>query len=78
MKNIQKELIAELKPKKEREIKKSDKSIYLLKNAQIPAVLVECGFLSNAEEEKLLLSSEYQKRIAWAIYKGIITYCFPQ
>jgi len=71
---IQKELIHELKPKMEREVKKADSGIYLLKKAKIPAVLVECGFLSNPEEEKLLLSDDYKKRIAWAIYKGIITY----
>lgn len=72
--NIQNELIAELKPKMEREIKKATSSIYLLKKAQLPAVLVECGFLSNAEEERLLNTTTYQKKIAWAIYKGITTY----
>lgn len=71
--SIQKELIAELKPKMEREIKKSDKNIYLLKNSNIPAVLIECGFLSNPQEEKLLLTEEYKEKIAWAIYKGIIS-----
>lgn len=72
--SIQKELITELKPKMEREIKKSDKNIYLLKNSKIPAVLIECGFLSNPEEEKLLLTDEYKERVAWAIYKGIISH----
>ena len=71
---IQKELISELHPKMEREIKKADSGIYLLKNAEIPAVLVECGFLSNPEEEKLLKTEKYKESIAWAIYKGIVTY----
>ncbi len=71
--SIQKELIFELKPKMEREIKKADSNIYLLKNSKIPAVLVECGFLSNPQEEKLLLTEEYRETVAWAIYKGIIT-----
>lgn len=71
---VQKELIAELKPKMEREIKKAGSGIYLLKNAELPAVLVECGFLSNPDEERLLKTAEYRKRTAWAIYKGIITY----
>lgn len=71
---IQKELISQLEPEMEREIKKADNSIYLLKQAQIPAVLVECGFLSNIKEEKLLSSDEYQEKIAKAIYKGITAY----
>lgn len=61
-------------PDSPREIKKADGSIYLLKNAKIPAILVECGFLSNEEEQAKLLSEEYQKQLAWAIYCGIIKY----
>ena len=41
---------------------------------QIPAVIVECGFLSNAEEEKLLNDTAYQERLAWAVYCGILDY----
>ena len=57
-----------------RSIKKAEKSIFLMKNASIPAVLVECGFLSNIEEEKLLGEDSYQSRIASAICDGIIEY----
>lgn len=71
-KNIQNSLISELNPEMKREIKKSDGSIYLLKSAKIPGVLVECGFLSNDKEEKLLLSSAYREKVAFAIYKGIM------
>ena len=39
-----------------------------------PAVLVECGFLSNVEEEKLLQNEEYQRAIATAIARGVIRY----
>ena len=46
----------------------------MIKAIHIPAVLVECGFLSNAKEEKLLVSDEYQRQVAWAIYGGIIEY----
>ncbi len=49
-------------------------SIYLLKNAPIPAVIVECGFLSNENELALLKTDEYQSKIAWAIYRGIEKY----
>ena len=47
-------------------------SIYLLKKAEIPGVLIECGFLSNQEEEELLLSDEYREKVSIAIYKGIM------
>ena len=71
---IQASLIADLKPQMEREIKKSDGSIYLLKKAQVPAALIECGFLSNPDEEKLLLTESYRKKMAQSIAKGINTY----
>ncbi len=48
--------------------------VYLLKEINIPVVLVECGFLSNPKEEKLLTSDRYQEKIAWAIYTGIMKY----
>lgn len=40
----------------------------------IPSVLCECGYLSNAEDEKLLIDSEYQNRVVYSIYKGIIRF----
>lgn len=71
---VQSALINDLKPQMEREIKQSDGSIYLLKNAHIPAILIECGFLSNPEEEKLLLTESYRRKMAQSIAKGINTY----
>lgn len=47
---------------------------YLLTCSEFPSVLVECGFLSNAEEERLLLSPVYRERIAYALYVGIATF----
>lgn len=49
-------------------------TIYLLRHAKIPSVITECGFLSNYEEEQLLNSEEYQKKISSAITKGIVNY----
>ncbi len=49
-------------------------NIYIIKHVQIPTSIVECGFLSNPEEEKQLLTDEYQDRLAWGIYTGIIDY----
>lgn len=47
---------------------------YMLKCTQSPSVIVECGFLSNTEDEKLLTSSEHQKEIAYAIFKGAVSF----
>ena len=48
--------------------------VYMLKNIKIPSVIVECGFLSNSEEEKKLQEEDYQRKIAWAIYLGVLEY----
>ncbi|MBR6729381.1 MAG: N-acetylmuramoyl-L-alanine amidase CwlD [Clostridia bacterium] len=71
---IQAEMVSVLQPESVREIKKAGNDIYLLKKAKTPAVLIECGFLSNKKEEKMLQDEDYQKRIAWAIYCGTVTY----
>ncbi len=47
---------------------------YILKNPTVPMVIVECGFLSNREEEALLAGEDYQKKLALYIYKGILEY----
>ena len=71
---IQAELVAIDPENQTRQTKKDDGSIFLLKSAEIPAVLVECGFISNIEEEKLLKDEEYQQRLAGAICDGIVQY----
>lgn len=53
---------------------KSISNIYLSKHISTPFVLVECGFLSNLEEAKLLQNSDYQEKLAWGIYTGIMDY----
>ena len=47
---------------------------YLLNNIKTSAVIVECGFLSNLEEENLLLTNEYREKLAKAIFNGIVAY----
>lgn len=49
-------------------------TVYIMKHVEIPISIVECGFLSNPEEEKQLLDDEYQNKLAWGIYTGIIEY----
>ena len=60
-------------------IPKSDKGIsigdyYILKCTNIPTILCECGYLSNAEDEKLLIDETHQDKLAYSIYKGIVIY----
>lgn len=47
---------------------------FMLKCTESPSVIVECGFLSNPDDEKLLTTAEYQKSIAYAIFKGAVSY----
>ena len=49
-------------------------SVYIMKHVEIPISIVECGFLSNPQEEKELTQDSYQNRLAWGIYNGIISY----
>jgi N-acetylmuramoyl-L-alanine amidase len=49
-------------------------SFRVLKGATMPAVLVEVGFISNSEEEKLLSTAEYQDKLAEALYRGVLRY----
>lgn len=49
-------------------------SAYLLKEVNSTSVLIECGFFSNENEEKLLKNSKYQEKIAWAIYVAVVRY----
>lgn len=49
---------------------------YIIDHVEIPITIVECGFLSNPEEEKLLQQDEYQNRLAWGIYNGIMDYFY--
>ena len=51
-------------------------NVYIIKHVKIPTTIVECGFLSNPEEEQLLLTDEYQNKLAWGIYTGIMDYFY--
>ncbi|MDQ0233521.1 N-acetylmuramoyl-L-alanine amidase CwlD [Metabacillus malikii] len=48
--------------------------VYLIKKIEKPGALVEVGFLSNPEEEKLLATDEYQEKVAASIYNGVLRY----
>lgn len=53
-------------------VAKPNSSYYMLKKSSCPLVIVECGFLSNPEEEQLLRTPEYQRKMAYAIHLGIL------
>lgn len=72
--SIQKSIVLCLQPDNSRLVKKADNTIFLLKNSNIPSIIVECGFLSNKEELSLLKNSEYQAKIAFSIYCGLLDY----
>ena len=52
----------------------SHDTTYILKNLEMPAVIIEMGFLSNQEEEANLLNSDYQYKMAWSIYITVCNY----
>ncbi len=58
--------------KSQRNIKKTD--LYMYRNTKTPGVLIECGYLSNPNERYLMSKSTYQRKIAKAITKGVVTY----
>ena len=58
----------------ERKVKPAGDSIYLMSHLEIPAVLVECGFLSNTEERELLKNEQYQKKLALCISAAVLEY----
>ena len=72
--NIRQNIVSSIQPNNKRENKEAGSNIYLMKNCKQPAVLVECGFLSNAEEAEQLSTKSYQKDMAAAIYNGLIDY----
>lgn len=65
---VQAALIAGVQPVRERTAMAGD---YFILQLEVPSVLVECGFVSNAREEGLLLDSNYQARLAQAIADGV-------
>ena len=63
-------------PKENNRVAHNIDNVYIIKHVEIPTTIVECGFLSNPEEEAQLFSDEYQNRLAWGIYNGIINYFY--
>ena len=62
--HIQAAIRSTLQPDNERAVKQIPDTVYLMNHISCPAVLVECGFLTNPGEEALLLDPDYQKQLA--------------
>lgn len=65
-KQLQQDMISILQPTSNRKIKKAD-NVYYMQHITCPGVLIECGFLSNPEEEAKLRDTEYQKKLSAVI-----------
>ena len=67
------ELVHELmQPENNRHVKAAGSSIYLLHRLQIPAILVECGFLSNPEEAAKLNEESYRENLAFLLFLSVL------
>ena len=62
----------QLQPDNMREIKHCGKELFLCYYCKHPMVMAECGFLSNPEEAALLSSEEYQRKVAFTLYAGLM------
>lgn len=74
-KQLQENLNKSIQKENKRVAMKLD-TVYIMKHVEIPISIVECGFLSNPEEEKQLLDDTYQNKLAWGIYNGIQEYFY--
>lgn len=63
-----------LQPGNDREIKPAEKNLFILYYAKSPTVMVECGFLSNPTECRMLENNEYQDKMAFAIFSGTLQF----
>lgn len=72
--SIRNSVVSLLQKDNTRELKPANSDIYVLDHAQVPAVIVECGFLSNSEERAKLLDERYQSEMAYAVAMGVLEY----
>ena len=58
-----------------RDVKESPDSVYLMNNCTVPAILVECGFISNKTDEALLIDEKYREDLSYILACGIDKFC---
>lgn len=68
---IQDNIRESLQPENKREIKAAGNNLYLLSHMSNPAVMVECGFISNPEDSERLLKADYQQQLAFKILQSV-------
>ena len=71
---LQTEIVRKLQPENHRMCQQGGSGIYLLKNLPCTAVMIECGFLSNDDDVRLLTDETYQARLAFVIAGTILEY----
>ena len=71
---LQRNVATMLQPENRREHKQGSDNLFLIYNTRSPAILVECGFLSNPEDTRNLSDPEYQARLAFAIFGSVMEY----
>lgn len=71
---LQSGMADQLDKSNKRQCKQGGKELYLLYQSEVPAILVECGFVSNPEEAALLSTQEYRNQVAFSIYSGLMRY----
>lgn len=71
---MQQDFVAMLQPENHRQVKKAGKNLYLMYQAKCPAVLIESGFISNAEEAAMLTDSDYQAQIAFTTFCSVMRF----
>lgn len=74
--NIRNSVVSLIQQNNERQSKQAGSEIFILHNTTVPAVLIECGFLSNDIEAKLLQTEEYQSKLAYCIFLGVLEYYY--
>ena len=72
---LQTQFVAFLQPENRRETKLVGKELFLCYYCENPTVMAECGFLSNPEEAALLVTEDYQQKVAFTLYAGLVQYC---
>jgi len=70
---VQEQLVAGIADGTDR-VALAKRDVLIFKNPVVPMIIIECGFLSNAEEARLLEQEEYQRKLARCIYNGILLY----
>ncbi len=71
---MQERLVDMVQPENTRQFKPCTDDVYLIYNAPMPALLIECGFLSNPEECAKLKKDSYQRQVAFAIFSATAEY----